>query len=321
MNLKNMLLPLSCLLSLSAGAQSVAFLEAVPDARGAGMGGVGVSTPADAWAVYWNAAKAVTAQSKAALDYSYSPWMKDEIEDCRMQRLGAYFRFGEKNAVVAGFRHIANGKFPLMSDNGQYLGTVNPEEFAFEAGFARSLCKGLSVGATVRYLRSDMGKLEGAEAADAAGFDLSLYYRTGLEMWGKKSALSFGLQVADLGSRIKYARSEYALPARLAAGGTWSAVLSAHHRLGCTAELGYRLLPSESRSVSGGVGLEYGLYDILYFRTGYHWGDIGKTTGDYVGLGAGLHYKYATLGFAWRCAVEDNDPLDKTMTLTVGFNF
>ena len=321
MNLRNILLPVMCMLSSYAGAQSVAFLETVPDARGAAMGGIGVATSADAWSVYWNAAKAVTAQPKMALDYSYSPWMKDYLDDSFLHRLGGYYRLSDKDAVVAGFRYFANGEFDLYTENGQAAGKVNPREYAVEAGYARLLLKGLSAGATVRYIRSDMGALQGADPANAVAFDVSLFYRTEVRLLAEKSVLTFGLQAADLGSRIKYDLSEYSLPSRLNAGAALGLPLAEHHLLTCAAEMNYRLLPSESRSVSGAVGLEYGFRDLVYLRGGYHWGDIEKTSGDYIGLGGGLHYKYASLGFAYRVAVEDYDPLDKTMTFTVGVNF
>ena len=320
-NAKYILIPFLCLLGVPAGAQSVAFLETVPDARGAAMGGVGTATAADAWSVYWNAAKAVTASSRMAVDYSYSPWMKDFIDDSRLQRVGAYYRLDKKQAIVAGFRHIANGKFEIFSDNGESLGTVNPREYAFEAGYARSLFAGFSAAATIRYIRSDMGNLQGADAADAVAFDISCYYQKMMKLGRKEAIWSAGLQVADLGNRIKYDKSEYALPARLNAGTALTVHLSKHHVLTGAADLNYRMLPSESTTVSGSVGIEYGLWDILYLRSGYHWGDMEKSCGDYIGWGAGLHYKYATMGFAWRSAVESGDPLDKTMTFTLGFNF
>lgn len=321
MNLRNILLPAVCMLALQAGAQSVAFLEAVPDARGAAMGGIGVATSADAWSVYWNAAKAVTAQPKMALGYSYSPWMKDYLDDSHLHRLGGYYRLSDKDAIVAGFRHFANGEFELYSDNAQAMGKVNPKEYALEAGYARILMAGLSAGATVRYIRSDMGALQGADPANAVAFDVSLFYRTEVRLLAEKSTLTFGLQAADLGSRIKYDLSEYSLPARLNAGAALGLPLAEQHLLTAAAEINYRLLPSESRSVSGGVGVEYAFREMVYLRGGYHWGDIEKTSGDYVGLGAGLHYKYASVGFAYRIATEDYDPLDKTMTFTVGVNF
>lgn len=321
MNVKKLLVPAICLLALSAGAQSVAFLETVPDARGASLGGLGVATSADAWSVYWNAAKAVTAKPQVALDYSFSPWLKDYVDNSRIHRVAGYYRLSDKDAVVAGFRHFANGEFDLYTENGQAMGTVNPKEYALEAGYARMLAKGLSAGATVRYIRSDLGALQGADPANAVAFDLSLYYRMEVKLLAEKSALSFGLQVADLGSRIKYDLSEYSLPGRLTAGAALELPLAKHHLLTGAADMNYRLLPSESRSVSGGVGLEYAYRDWVYVRGGYHWGDIEKTCGDYVGVGAGVHYKYGTVGFAYRLAMEDYDPLDKTMTFTVGFNF
>lgn len=324
MNWKITLIPLFGILLAagSAKAQSVAFLEVGPDARAAALGEAGTALSPDAWSVYWNVAKAAAAVSKAEIAYSYSPWMKDLRTDSRFHRVGGYYRLTDKDAIVAGFRHFANGAFELTDEYGRRIGEVNPREYALEAGYARTLLNGFSAGATVRYIRSDMGSLQGADPGNAVGFDLGLYYTMKTKVLRRESDLAFGLTVADLGSRIKYAASEYALPTRLSAGAALTVALAKHHRLTATANAAYRLTPSDSRTCSGGVGVEYGLYGIGFLRAGYRWSDMEKAAGgDYVSLGLGLKYWHVFADASYRLATESYDPLNETLTLSVGFNF
>lgn len=324
MNWKITLIPLFGIL-LAAGsvkAQSVAFLEIGPDARAAALGEAGTALSPDAWSVYWNVAKAAAAKSRAEVAYSYSPWMKDLRTDSRFHRVGGYYKLSEKDAIVAGFRHFSNGSFELTDDYGRRTGEVNPREYALEVGYARTLFSGFSAGATVRYIRSDLGSLEGADPGNAVGFDLGLYYRMKTNVFSRKSDLAFGLTVADLGSRIKYATSEYALPTRLSAGAALTVPVAEHHKLTGTANVAYRLMPSDSRTCSGGVGVEYGLYDIGFVRAGYRWSDMEKAAGgDYVSFGLGVKYWHVFADASYRLATESYDPLDETFTISVGINF
>lgn len=45
------------------------------------------------------------------------------------------------------------------------------------------------------------------------------------------------------------------------------------HRLMMTADLGYRLAPSDVQAVNVSVGAEYTLAEHFMFRGGYHYGD------------------------------------------------
>lgn len=281
MNWKITLIPLVGILLAAAGVkgQSAAFLEVAPDARAAGLGEAGTALPPDAWSVYWNVAGAVAAGSKMEVAYSFTPWMTDVLADSRLHRAGGFYRLSDKDAVVAGFRCFTAGKFELLDEHGVFAGEVNPMECAAEIGYARSLYRGFSAGAAVRYIRSDMGALEDADPADAVAFDLGLYYRTSVSLLAEKSELSFGLTLADLGSRIKYGDSEYALPTRMAAGAALTLPFCKHHTLLCAANAVYRVTPSNSRVCSGGVGVEYGLYKIGFLRAGYRWNDMEKNGG------------------------------------------
>ncbi len=324
MNWKMIFVPLFGMLFAAGNSQgqSVAFLEVAPDARATALGEAGTALSPDAWSVYWNVAKAAASESQTEIAYSFTPWMKDYLSGSRFHRIGGFWRLSDKDAIVAGFRHFANGEFELTDENGVSNGKVNPYEYTLEAGYARTLFKGFSAGATVRYIRSDLGSVQGAEPANAVAFDLGTYYRREVNLLKNKSLFAAGLTLQDLGSRIKYADSEYALPARLSLGASLELLLAEHHSLTGAANVAWRVVPSDCRTYSGGVGLEYGLYGIGFIRAGYRWNDIEKSVGgDYVSLGLGVKYWHLFADASWRLATEDYDALDKTFTFSVGVNF
>ncbi len=53
----------------------VPFLMITPDARAAGMGDLGVATPADAYSQQWNPAKYAFVSSDKGLGFSYTPYL------------------------------------------------------------------------------------------------------------------------------------------------------------------------------------------------------------------------------------------------------
>lgn len=324
MNWKMILVPLFGMLFAAGNSQgqSVAFLEVAPDARATALGEAGTALSPDAWSVYWNVARAAAAESKAEIAYSFTPWMKDYLSGSHFHRVGGYWRLSDKDAIVAGFRHFANGKFELTDADGVGNGTVHPREYALEAGYARTLFNGFSAGATIRYIRSDLGTLQGVDPANAVAFDLGTYYRREMNLADKKSLFAAGLTLQDWGSRIKYDDAEYALPARLSLGASLEVLLAEHHSLTGAANVAWRIAPSDSRTCSGGVGVEYGLYGIGFLRAGYRWNDIEKSAGgDYVSFGLGVKYWHLFADASWRLATEDYDALDKTFTFSVGVNF
>ena len=52
-----------------------------PDARGAGMGDVGVATDPDVTSQYWNPAKYPFCISRAGVALNYTPWLRQLVND------------------------------------------------------------------------------------------------------------------------------------------------------------------------------------------------------------------------------------------------
>ncbi len=157
-------------------AGAVQFPDLTPDVRGVGMGNTGVASSANAFSVWRNAAKSVFSDKKAEIGYSFTPWMRELTGGNDLHGVGGYYNIDDKQGITAGFRYFKHAKIDLLENNG----TFTPKDWSVEAGYARQLVKGLSVGATVRFVHSDLSGVEKEAIANAAAFDLGVYYRHSL---------------------------------------------------------------------------------------------------------------------------------------------
>lgn len=308
MKLKITLLALFCIAETFVYGQSMPALQTPPDARSAAMGGVGTATSADAYSIYWNTAKSIFAPKTGAVAYTYTPKLNRFADDFRMHSVAGYYKINTKNALMAGFRYFANGK---MDFNGK---EIRPADYAIELGYARALCEGFSIGAAVRYLRSDLKIMD---ADDAVAFDLGAYYRKNISWLSQKSELAVGLNLANFGTKIG---DEY-LPAMIKAGASLALPFAPKHELSVAADLGLQVLPSDMNDWDIAAGAEYWFDRLVALRAGYHWGDVEKGNSDYFTVGCGAHYQFVNLDFSYLIASDSHVAMDKTWRLSLQFSF
>ncbi len=314
MNIKIKLISALCFLSLIVNGQSVAFLGIAPDARSVAMGGVGVATFPDAWSIYWNGAKSVFSEKRGGVAFNYTPETNNMINGSRLRNLGFYYKLDAKSAVTVGGRYFSGGEFALGTEK------INPKDYAFEAGYARILTKGLSAGVTVRYINSNLD-MQGTDVADAVAFDLGLFYRMYTGSSDNQSVWSIGANFSNFGTKLSYGGEDYELPTQLKVGTSYKMSLFRNHELAGAVDAGYRISPSDDKESEMAAGLEYMCYNVAALRVGYHWGDPDKGGSSYMTLGCGLKYCHFYADFAYLLSDKDSDALNKTMRFTVGLDF
>ena len=85
----------------------VPFLLITPDARAAGMGELGVATSADAYSQQWNPAKYSFSESKSGLGLSYTPYLRQIVDDIFLGNLTYFIRTNERSAWAASFKYFS----------------------------------------------------------------------------------------------------------------------------------------------------------------------------------------------------------------------
>ena len=130
---------LACGLSPTAKAQvddinvvttAVPFLRISPDARSGGMGDLGVATSPNANSGFWNIGKVAFNQSKSGVAASYTPWLKDVVNDVFLASLAGYYKLDDDQALNASLRYFSLGSIQFTDGLGQLQGSGKPREFS-----------------------------------------------------------------------------------------------------------------------------------------------------------------------------------------------
>lgn len=230
---------------------AVPSLSIAPDARGGGMGDLGVATLPDVNSQYWNPAKYVFNYSTAGVSLSYTPWLRKLVNDVALLNLSGFMKLGsdERQALGASLRYFSFGEVVDNNEAGETLMVTNPYEMAFDVSYSRKLSESYSMAVALRYIRSDQGadatdeRVPGnAFAADVAGY-LEKYV-----ILGNAEALwSFGFNISNIGTKISYdqgATNQF-LPTKLAIGTGLLYPLDDYNELGVYVDISKYLVPSE----------------------------------------------------------------------------
>lgn len=231
---------------------AVPSLSIAPDARGGGMGDIGVATLPDVNSQYWNPAKYVFNYSNAGVSLSYTPWLRRLVNDVALLNLSGYLKLGtdERQAIAASLRYFTFGEVTISEESsGVEQMITNPYEMAFDVSYSRKLSESYSMAVALRYIRSDQGtdvtdeRVPGnAFAADVAGY-LEKYV-----ILGNAEALwSFGFNISNIGTKISYdsgATNQF-LPTKLAIGTGLLYPLDDYNEIGVYVDISKYLVPSE----------------------------------------------------------------------------
>ena len=212
------LLPI-LMISLSASAQvdkkdifnpvytAVTSQTIAPDARAAGLGDVGVATDPDVNAQYWNPAKYPFTISRAGVSISYTPWLRQIVNDMYMANLVGYYRIGDYSAVSTSLRYFNMGEVPLSSSVGSSNDmTINPYEMSFDAAYSLMLSEKFSIAAGVRWIYSDLTYDYSSETTPGSAFaaDIAAYYQNYINIGQRECQLGVGLNISNIGSKINF---------------------------------------------------------------------------------------------------------------------
>ena len=308
-------------------ATAVPFLRINPDARGGGMGDLGIATTPDAASNVYNLAKTPFAIPRSGLAVNYTPWLRNIVQGMYLLQASGYHRLDTLQALSASVRYFSLGDVSVSDFSGNHLPTAQPREYALDLGYSRRLSGNFSLALAMRYIHSRLatGSINGTtyQAGSAVAADISLFY-SNLDNDGQ--GFSGGLAISNLGSRIGYttnaANKDY-LPANLGIGLAYTFVLNDQNRIMLGIDGNQLLVPKSpvdsasaqkyysytitnswvksfnnaAYGLSGGA--EYGYNNQLFLRAGYYWEDRDRGGLQYLTAGIGLHYSRFSLNFSY----------------------
>ena len=154
-----------------------------PDARAAGMGDVGAATEADVYSQFWNPAKYPFAISRAGVGLSYTPWLRQLVNDIGLAYMSGYYRIGDYAALSAGIRYFSLGEVSTYDGPSGGSGapslTIRPYEMSVDVAYSLMLSDKFSIAAGVRWIYSDLtySYTDNTTPGSAFAADLGMYYQ------------------------------------------------------------------------------------------------------------------------------------------------
>ena len=318
---------------------AVPFLRISPDARAGGMGDLGLATSPDASSSFWNLAKTSFNKSKGGIMASYTPWLKDLVNDVYLAALSGYYKLDDEQAISGSLRYFSLGNIQFTDNLGNEFGSFRPREFGIDFGYSRQLSKKSGIGVGLKYISSNLANniTVGSttyKTGNAVAGDLSYYYD------GKSDAgngWAFGAVMSNLGSKISYtsnATQKDFIPANLGLGTTYSRKFNEQNSITFGIDINKLLVPTpplegdvaglaeyRKKSVVGSwfgsfgdapggfseeikefqvsIGSEYWYNNQFALRAGYFFEDKTKGNRQYFTMGVGVNYNVFGFNFSY----------------------
>ncbi len=223
-----------------------------PDARAAGLGDVGAATEADVYSQFWNPAKYPFAISRAGVGLSYTPWLRQLVNDIGLAHMSGYYRIGDYAAISASIRYFSLGEVSTAeSSSGPGASpslTIRPYEMSADVAYSLMLSEKFSIAAAVRWIYSDLtySYTDNTTPGSAFAADLALYYQNYLNIGQRECQLGIGMNISNIGSKITMgedANSEF-IPTNLRLGASLMIPVDEYNRFTIAADANKLLVPT-----------------------------------------------------------------------------
>jgi hypothetical protein len=252
----------------------VPFLLITPDARAGGMGELGVATSPDAYAQQWNPAKYAFIESDNGLGLSYTPYLRQLVDDIFLGSLTYFNKINERSAWAASLKYFSLGNIQF---NESIAGTIvdqgskRPNEITLDFSYSLKLSDKFSMSVAGRYIRSDL-KINidmDATSANTLGVDIAGFYQSNSFGIGNKDAvLRTGFNISNIGPRLKYdegGQKDF-IPTNLRIGSGIDFILDESNVLGINIEFSKLLVPSPIAFYDENDNLYYRQPDVSFFK-------------------------------------------------------
>jgi hypothetical protein len=237
---------------LRAITTAVPFLLIGADSRSGAMGDAGVAISPDANSQHWNASKLAFSEQEMSISLSYSPWLRQLVDDMNLAYLSWFMKLNKTSAIGASLRYFTLGDITFTDNTGQVIRPFRPAEFALDVSYSLQLSKKFSAGITARWINSNLTggvNVGGANsnAANAFAVDLSAFYQNKDVSFGDKDGtLAFGMVISNIGNKVSYTNTAQRdfLPMNLRLGTAITIELDSYNKLTLVYDANKLLVPS-----------------------------------------------------------------------------
>ena len=288
-------------------ATGMPILLIAPDARSAGFGDAGVATSPDIYSAHWNNAKFAFIEGDFGFSTTYTPWLRNlGVGDMNLLYLGGYKRINNMSTVAASLTYFSLGEIQTTDFDGNSTGIMNPNEFAIDASYALKINEDLSLGASARFIRSDL--TNGQIISDGSGShvttkpawsiaaDLGVYWQKPL---AANQELALGAFISNLGAKLSYSDDDTKkdfLPANLRIGGRYTYEIDAANKISAVLDVNKLLVPTPPKTVGDSTYSNYYKDRTAYMNTSVMRGALQSFIDAPGGFAEELHEMQLSLG-------------------------
>ena len=264
--------------------------------------------------------------------------------------LSGYAKVGKGSAVCGSMRYFSLGNIQFTDFEGNPTGNFNPNEFAFDGGYATQFNNNFSMGVNLRFIYSNLtgnrafNGMDYKAAMGAAG-DVNLLYKTEVKNpKGGFDKLQFGLNIQNIGSKMTYSSKEKRdfIPTNLKLGVGYSYLVSYNGEDSFVS--GVRQFTGidpnvntiqgmiqsfydapggfaeEAKEYNFSLGTEYIYNDLFVLRAGAFYEAKTKGGRQYGTIGLGLKYNTFTIDAAYLVPFANRHPLQNQMRFSLLFD-
>ncbi len=342
---------------------AVPFLRIAPDARSGAMGDAGIALSPDANAVHFNASNLAFAEDKYGFSATYTPWLTNlGLNDIYLGFLSGFYRIGkdnapQKQAIGFGLKYFSLGNIQWTDEQGTPINEGSPREFEATVSYSRQLSKEFAVAVSGKYVYSNLasglnpgGGAQVISSGKAGAADFSMTYKDDLKMGDKKTNLTVGLAITNIGNKISYLRTADFLPTNLGIGAAWLIPLDQFNTITFALDLNKLLVPTPDttgrwrtlspvagifdsfttapggfseklQEINYSAGIEYWYDKQFAVRAGYFYENPNKGGRRYLTAGLGLKYNVLGINLSYLVpTTSQRGPLDNTLRFSLLFD-
>lgn len=231
---------------------SVPFLTISPDSRAAAMGDAGVASSPDANSIYWNTAKLAFIDKNLGTTVSYTPWLRDLVDDMGLLNAGLFKKIDKNSAFGVSMTYFNQGEIQFTTATGQPNGTFQSRDMNITAGYSRKIGRDFSTGINIKYIHSNLigaqvvNGIASKPANNVAG-DLSFFYtneKPSAKNKDRGTRYSAGAVISNIGGKINYGRGAFYIPTNLKVGGAINFKIDAHNQFNFLLDANKLLIPT-----------------------------------------------------------------------------
>lgn len=276
------------------GTTSLQFLKIGTSARATGMGESFVAVSNDISSLHYNPAGLVSFQENG-ITASYTQW----FVDTKLANFGGVYHFGGSNALGLNITSLQTEDMKVTTEyqptgTGEYF---NFSDISIGLSYARQMTEQFSFGATIKYVREDLGEL----SIDGVLGDIATFYWTGL------GTSRFAIMISNFGGQVNPSGNvttvngfdintyqKFPPPTLFQLGFAIEPIMDKENMLTTSIQLNSPTDNAENLS----FGAEYSYKKFLYLRGGFKINVDSETFSGGVGVKSNISFAHAEFDYS-----------------------